>query len=170
MNNFKSRNFIESFIYAAHGVVHAYRTQRNLRVHLLMAVLVVVVSVALDLSYLELAIILLAIGLVIACELINTAIEGAIDLITAEYHPLAKMVKNVAAAAVLVAAGTAAGIGVLLFYDRLAGVDFHRAMAARSAAMAPYLILISLALVLVFVMFIKTVAGTVGRLDRKSVG
>jgi len=110
---------IESFRHAFAGLAHALRTQRNARIHVLVAVAVVVLGVALGLESIKLAVIVLTIGFVFAAELVNTVVEAVIDLVTAEYHPLAKTAKDVAAGAVLIAAVTAVIVGILLLAQPL---------------------------------------------------
>jgi diacylglycerol kinase len=104
-----------SFGYAFAGLAAAWRTQRNLRIHAGLAVAVVVAGLLLRLTALGWGIVALAIGLVAAAELFNTALEAVVDLASPQDHPLAKRAKDVAAAGVLVAAlaATAAGIAVL---------------------------------------------------------
>jgi len=110
---------IESFRHAFAGLAHALRTQRNARIHVLVAVAVVVLGVALGLESVKLAVIVLTIGIVFAAELVNTVVEAVIDLVTEEYHPLAKTAKDVAAGAVLIAAVTAVIVGILLLAQPL---------------------------------------------------
>jgi diacylglycerol kinase (ATP) len=106
---------------AIDGIVFAVRNQPNIRIHLVAAVLTLVLSIVLGVTEVEFMIVSLVIGLVIAAELFNSAIEGAVDLITDHYHPLAKMVKDTAAGAVLVTSVIAVIAGYLVFYKRLAG-------------------------------------------------
>ena len=105
---------VESFRYAFAGIWHTFKTQRNARIHLSIAIAVIVVGIILDLKPGEWAIIGLTIGFVFIAEMLNTVIEAMIDLVTEEYHPLAKQAKDVAAGAVLVAAITAVVIGLLI--------------------------------------------------------
>lgn len=104
-----------SFGYAFAGLAAAWRTQRNLRIHAGLAVAVVAAGLLLHLTPLGWGIVALAIGLVAAAELFNTALEAVVDLTSPQDHPLAKRAKDVAAAGVLVAAlaAAAAGIAVL---------------------------------------------------------
>ncbi len=111
--------FLHSFSFAGQGVWHAVRTQRNMRVHLTAAALAVIAGVALRISAAAWAAITLAIGLVLITEILNTAIEAVIDLHTSEYHPLAKIAKDGAAGAVLVASLTAVGVAIAVFIPRL---------------------------------------------------
>ncbi|NMB45197.1 MAG: phosphatase PAP2 family protein [Firmicutes bacterium] len=116
----RARTLLESFNYALAGWFYAIRTQRNMRIHCLTAVLVFLLGYVLHLSSVELAVLILTAGLVIMAEMLNTAIEVVVDLITQEYHPLAKIAKNVAAGSVLVTALAAMAIGFLLFFDKIA--------------------------------------------------
>lgn len=113
------KQLIRSFRYAAEGMIYAILTQRNMQIHLGVAWLVMLLSLFLDVSNLEIILIFFAIVLVIAAELINTAIEAVVDLVTDRFHPLAKIAKDVAAAAVLLTALQAVIIGFLIFYDKL---------------------------------------------------
>ncbi len=106
--------FLTSFKYAFSGMWHVLRTQRNARIHLSLALVVIVLGLWLGLSRIEWAIIVLTIGLVLAAESFNTVAEAAVDLATAEYHPLAKIAKDVAAGAVLLMAITAVVVGLLI--------------------------------------------------------
>lgn len=113
------RAFLRSFGYAYAGIAYAVRTQRNLRVHLVIAGLVIAAAVAFQVTAIEWALLLLTIGVVLASELLNTAAELAVDLLTQEYHPLAKAAKDVGAAAVLTTAVAAVGVGAAVFGPRL---------------------------------------------------
>ena len=155
---------MESFTYAVQGLFYSFGTQRNMRIHALLAVLVILTAMALGLSRSELAILALTVGIVITAELINTAIEATIDLITKEYHPLAAVAKNVAAAAVLIAACTAAAVGYFLFFERLSAGLYQKAVGDIGAT-PPYLTFASLVLVLIAVLLIKTVTSTVAKLQ-----
>jgi diacylglycerol kinase len=108
------RNLFDSFRCAFDGLWHALRTQRNFRIHVSIAIMVVITGMFLRLRRDEWAIIALTIGFVFTAELFNTVIEAIIDLVTEDYHPLAKKAKDVAAAAVLVAATTAVAVGLLI--------------------------------------------------------
>lgn len=103
-----------SFKYAGEGVWHAMQTQRNFRVHLLAAVMVATLGHWLGLPPGSWAILILTIGTVLWAELVNTAAETLVDLVSPDYHPLAKQVKDLAAGAVLVMAITAVVVGLLL--------------------------------------------------------
>ncbi|MCX7669331.1 MAG: diacylglycerol kinase family protein [Anaerolineae bacterium] len=113
------RALLRSFSYAFAGLGYAIRTQRNLRIHLIIAVLVVVAAAILQVTAAEWAILLLTIGVVVSAELVNTVAELAVDLLTQEYHPMAKVAKDVGAAAVVTTAIAAVGVGVAVFGPRL---------------------------------------------------
>jgi diacylglycerol kinase (ATP) len=112
----KSRTLLESFNNAFDGIVYALKTQRNMRLHFFAMVVVLLASLVLKIKKTDFLILVLTIAFVIVTEMINTAIEATIDLITQEYHPMAAIAKNVAAGAVLVAAGIALVVGYLVFY------------------------------------------------------
>ena len=101
---------IASFGYAFAGVGTAWRTQRNVRIHVVCAACVVVAGALLRLPAWAWAVVALAIALVLAAELANTALEAVVDLASPQEHPLAKRAKDIGAAAVLVAAGGALAV------------------------------------------------------------
>lgn len=106
---------MKPFWFAVHGIVHAMRTERNMRIHLAASLLVGVFILWLPTSKLENIILLGWVVLVVALELMNTAIERAVDLVTKEIEPLAKQAKDVAAGSVLVAAIGAAITALFIF-------------------------------------------------------
>ena len=105
---------IESFQHAFAGMWFALRSQRNARIHVAIATVVLVLGLYLKLELIQWAIIVLTTGFVFTAELFNTVIESIIDLVTEEYHPLAKQAKDVAAAAVLTSAVVAVAVGALI--------------------------------------------------------
>ncbi len=108
-----------SFTWAFEGIVYVLRTQRNMQIHVGAAVVALVMGLLLDFSRLELAAIMGAISLVLVAEMMNTAVEAAIDAVVTSYHPLVKIAKDVAAGAVLVATVNALAIAYFVFYDKL---------------------------------------------------
>ena len=108
-----------SFEHAYRGMISAVRTQRNMRFHVVVAVLVLVASLLVGVSKLELAVLVLTIMLVFVTEMFNTAMEFVVDLATKEYHPLAKLAKDVSAGAVLVSSVGAVLVGYLVLADDL---------------------------------------------------
>lgn len=114
-------NLISSFRYAGAGLVYAFSTQRNFRIHTAIGTFAIGLGLFLRLSPVEVSIIGLTIGIVLAMELINTALEAVVDLTVMQtYHDLAKIAKDCAAAAVLIAAIAALGIAGCLLLPPLA--------------------------------------------------
>ena len=103
-----------SFRYAFHGWAYVLRTQRNAWIHSLIATLVIVAGLWLGLSPQDWALLVITIAIVFTAEFINTAIEAVVDLASPTHHPLAKVGKDVGAAAVLVAALAAILVGLLI--------------------------------------------------------
>jgi diacylglycerol kinase len=118
-------SFFRSFLYAFQGVQHTVRTQRNMRVHLVIAVLAIAAGIWLRLSPVEFAMIFIAITSVVISEMFNTVAEAVVDLATKEYHPLAKIAKDVAAGAVLLNAVLSVIIGLLIFGPHLLALLMH---------------------------------------------
>ena len=108
-----------SFEHAYRGVVSAVRTQRNMRFHVFAAVAVLVASLLVGVSAVELAVLVLTIVVVFVTEMLNTALEFVVDLVTEEYHPLAKLAKDVSAGAVLVSSVGAVLVGYVILADDL---------------------------------------------------
>lgn len=106
--------FLSSFRYAGQGVWYVVATQRNMRVHVATGVLVLLLAALLRLPPAHWAVLLLCMVVVLTLEMLNTVVEAVVDLETDRYHPLAKIAKDVAAGAVLVAAVGAALVGLLL--------------------------------------------------------
>ena len=119
------RKLLDSFNYAVAGIVYTLRTQRNMRIHFTAAALVLCLGLYLRISNHDLLYLFFAITLVIMAEMINTAIEGLVDLNTKEFHPVAKVVKNVAAGAVMMAALNSIVVAYIVIYPRLEGFSFH---------------------------------------------
>jgi len=103
-----------AFGYALAGLAAAWRNERNLRIHAAIAALVVVGGILVHLPLVGWAVVALAMGLVLVAELLNTALEAVVDLVSPEQHRLAKLAKDCAAAAVLVAALAAVAAGLLV--------------------------------------------------------
>ena len=111
------RSFFKAFLYAGQGISAAVKTQRNFRFHIAAAVYVTAFSLFYDLTKWEYALLALTFSSVISAELINTAVEAAVDLCSTEKSSLAKLAKDAAGGAVLVTAVFAVIVGVLLFGD-----------------------------------------------------
>ena len=113
-------SIIQSFNFAIEGVIHVLRTQRNMRIHFAVAVAVLITAAAVGVSKLELIALLLSISFVLVAEMINTAVEGTIDAATTAFDPMAKLAKDIAAGAVLIASVNAVAVGYLVFAGKAA--------------------------------------------------
>lgn len=113
------KRFFHSFGYAFKGIVTVFKTEQNIVFHTISAILVIVLSIYLQLSKIELCIVVIVIGLVIALEIINTAIEYVVDMTMPSIHPLAKMAKDAASGGVLIIAITAAVVGIIIFLPKI---------------------------------------------------
>lgn len=109
---------IKSFKYAINGIKSAFRSEVNMRIHAIIALLVIVCGCFFQISIAEWSLCALCIGLVLAAEMLNTAIENAIDLISPEKHPLAEKAKDAAAGAVLICAIVSAIVGLIIFVPK----------------------------------------------------
>jgi diacylglycerol kinase len=120
------RAFLRGFRYAGEGIVYVMRTQRNARVHVTIALFVILAGIISQLSGVEWAVLSLSIGVVFSAEMINTVAELAVDLLVQRFDPRAKIAKDVGAGAVLIAAMAAVGVGVAIFGPRLWALIFGR--------------------------------------------
>ena len=116
---------LRSFKYAAAGILALFKYENNAKVHLLASVLVVALGAYFKITHYEWMAIVLAIGLVIAAEAFNTAIEKMADVVSPDYHEGIKSVKDLAAAGVLIMAITAAAIGCILFVPKIYALLNH---------------------------------------------
>ena len=115
----KKNPLYKSFAYAFEGIFAGIRKERNMKIHCAAAVLVVIAGAVLGISTTEWCICFLLFGLIMSLELVNTAVEAVVDLVTEEKKPLAKLAKDTAAGAVLIAAIMAAVTGVIIFLPKL---------------------------------------------------
>ena len=120
-----------SFEHAYRGLIYAVRTQRNMRFHVVAATLVLIASLLVGVSKLQLALLVLVILFVFVTEMFNTALEFAVDLVTSEYHPLAKLAKDVSAGAVLVSSIGSVLVGYLILADDLGPLSLETLVAIR---------------------------------------
>jgi diacylglycerol kinase (ATP) len=149
--------FWSSFHYAFAGILYAVRTQPNMRVHLLIAALVLIATLLLHISRIYVIAIVIVIAVVLALELMNTAIEAVVDLLTVAHHPLAKTAKDAAAGAVLVGTIGAVIVGYLVFYQGIqqGGTRVYDALAQVPANV----VLIVLAVAAIGTIFAKAWVG-----------
>jgi len=154
----RSPSLFHSFNHAAEGIVHAVRTQRNLWIHFAIAATVLVAAAGFGASRVELAILLLAITFVLVAELVNTAVEAAVDVASTAFDPMAKLAKDIAAGAVLVAALNAVAVGYLVFSGAVAERSSEFLGRLRDAPAE--LTLVSLAVTVILVIALKAVTGS----------
>lgn len=108
-----------TFINAVDGIRYALKSEPNMRIHLLATVMVIIMGFVFDISETEWLIVIGCIVLVISMELINTTIEQLCNLVTTSFNPLIKIIKDIAAGAVLVAAAGAALMGIIIFLPKI---------------------------------------------------
>lgn len=115
----KNKRLIDSFNNAISGIISTVRSERNMKIHLTAAGLVLFLSLFYDLTRVEFLIVCITIAIVIICELFNTAIEVVIDTLIGIYHPKAKVVKDTAAGGVFIAAFLSVLVAYFIFFDRV---------------------------------------------------
>ena len=113
------KKFLEGFKYAFEGIWVALKSERNLKIHLLVMILVIIFGIIFKISKIEWIICIILFGLVIAGELFNTAIETVVDMISPDKNEKAKKAKDVSAGAVLVLAIASAIIGLVIFIPKI---------------------------------------------------
>ena len=153
----RAPSLLESFNYSLEGIIHVLRTQRNMRIHFLVAAVVLVVAFAAGVTNYELIALLLAIAFVLIAEMINTAIESAIDTATTSFDPHAKLAKDIAAGAVLIASVNAVAVGYIVFARRLSDPSSRLIDRVRNAPID--LTLIALVLTILIVIGTKALTG-----------
>ena len=152
----RAPTLLDSFNYALEGVIHVLRTQRNLRIHFVAAILVFGAAIAVGVSRLQLIALVLAVAFVLVAEMLNTALEGLIDVSTTSFDPNAKLAKDIAAGAVLIASITAVAVGYLVFESAAGSRTTQLLDRVRNAPAELSLV----ALVLVVLLVIGTKAWT----------
>jgi diacylglycerol kinase (ATP) len=150
-------SILETFNYAFQGVIHVLRTHRNMRVHMVAAVAVLVSALAIGVTRLELMMLLLSITFVLIAEMINSAIEGAVDVATTQFDPMAKLAKDIAAGAVLIAAVNALVVGYLVFSSAIA--DRSSRLLNRISDAPAQLTVVALAVTIIAVIAMKAFTG-----------
>jgi diacylglycerol kinase (ATP) len=153
----RAPSILQSFNFAFEGIIHVLRTQRNMRIHFIIAIAVLLAALAVDVSKLELIVLLLSISFVLIAEMINTAIEATVDVASTSFDPMAKLAKDIAAGAVLIAAVNAVGVGYIVFSDRLA--DRSNRILDRLSKTPAELTLVALVIVIALVIAMKAISG-----------
>lgn len=125
------KKLLDSFNYAINGIIYALRTQRNMRIHFGIALIVLLSTFFYDISKTDFIALAICITMVVVAELVNTAIESVIDLGTNHYHPLAKIAKDTAAGAVFLTALNAVLVGYIVFGDKITDISYQLAIKLR---------------------------------------
>lgn len=153
----EKRSFVKSFSCAMEGILYVLKTQRNMRIHFLCALAVLLLGVFLNLNAVELMVLCFSIALVLIAEMLNTGIEHTMDMISETYHPIARIVKDVCAGAVLLSAVNAIIVGYILLINRimLFFADPMAVAAARIKGSHWYLSFVCLIIVILVAMMVK---------------
>jgi len=152
----RASSLIHSLNYAFEGIIHVLRTQRNMRIHFGIAFVVLVAALIVDVTKLELVALLISITFVLIAEMLNTGIEAAIDIATTSFDPMAKIAKDIAAGAVVIATVNAVIVGYLVFAGKVADRSSNLLDRLREAPAEITLV----ALVLTVIVVIATKAYT----------
>ena len=145
----KIKKTLDSFNNAINGIIDTVRTERNMRI--------LIACFCFDISKVEFLILTVTISMVIAAELVNTAIEATIDMTTNYYHPLAKVAKNAAAGAVLITAINALVVGYVIFWDKVSNLSYNLINKVKNSE--PYTMLIVLFIVCIATIIVKAIFG-----------
>jgi diacylglycerol kinase (ATP) len=148
---------LDSFNYAFEGIIHVLRTQRNMRIHFAVAFVVLVAALVVNVTKLELIALVISITFVLIAEMLNTGIEAAIDIATTSFDPMAKLAKDIAAGAVLIASMNALLVGYLVFAGKVA--DRSATLLERLRDAPAELTLVALVLTVIVVIATKAYTG-----------
>ncbi len=154
----KPKTWVQSANVAIEGIIYSVKTQRHMRYHLIAALAALVLSLVLNINRTEFIMLCMAIVLVLATEMLNTAIETTVDMISGEYHPLAKIAKDIAAGVVLVASVGALTLGYLILYPALKTAFLNGQWHFRKAP-HDVVAFVSLAVVVILVIIMKALIG-----------
>jgi diacylglycerol kinase (ATP) len=153
----RAPTILDSFNFAFEGIIHVLRTQRNLRIHFGVAVAVLILALIVDVTKIELIALLLSVTFVLIAEMLNTAVEAAIDIATTSFDPMAKLAKDIAAGAVLIAAVNALAVGYIVFSGKVA--DRSSNLLDRLRHEPAELTLVALVLTIIIVIVTKAYTG-----------
>jgi diacylglycerol kinase (ATP) len=152
-----NRKFWDAFNHAFNGITYATRTQPNMRIHLMVALLVLIAALLLRLERDYVVGLIVIVALVLGLELVNTSIETVVDMLTDEHHPLAKAAKDTAAGAVLVASIAAVIVGYLVFYQGI--INGGQRVFTAVASVPTNIAFVLLAVVAIITVFAKSWSG-----------
>ncbi|MDU0458449.1 MAG: diacylglycerol kinase [Geobacteraceae bacterium] len=154
----KPDRFIDSANCAISGILHAARTEKHMRNHFVASCLVLLLSLFLRVTPLEFALLALSILFVLCAEMLNTSVEAVVDLVSPEYHPLAKIAKDTAAGAVLIAACGAAIMGYLILAKYV--LPHYGRVLSMLGTPSDLGTLVSVLIVIIVVIMLKSLSGT----------
>ena len=153
----RAPTLLDSFNFAFEGIIHVLRTQRNLRIHFAIAFAVLIFALIVDVAKMELIALLISVTFVLIAEMLNTAVEAAIDIATTSFDPMAKLAKDIAAGAVLIAAMNAIAVGYIVFSGKVA--DRSTNLLDRLRHEPTELTLVALVLTIIIVIATKAYTG-----------
>lgn len=151
------RKLLDSFNYAIDGIINALRNKKNIRIHFMATILVLIACFIFHVSKIEIIALSICITIVISAQLFNIAIENVINLTANCYHPLAKIAKNIAAGAVLVATINSALVGYFIFWDKILNITYRSITEMKK--WEPYTILLVLIIVCILTITVKAYFG-----------
>ncbi|MGL4912690.1 MAG: diacylglycerol kinase [Romboutsia sp.] len=154
----KRQGIVQAFNAAIEGILYTFKSERNMKIHYFVAVIVLVASLFFIESRLEMIMLVFSISLVVISEMFNTAIEKTVDMVTDTYHPLAKIAKDVAAGGVLIATLNSVVVGYIIFYDKLTNISDSLIYTLRKSEL--HITLICIVLVLIAVVVVKALTST----------
>jgi diacylglycerol kinase (ATP) len=154
----KPKSWFQSANVAIEGIIYAVKTERHMRYHLIAALAALVLGLILNISRLEFTLLSMAIILVLVTEMLNTAIETTVDMISEEFHPKAKIAKDIAAGVVLTASIGSIMLAYLILYPALKTTALSRNWHLTKAP-DDVIAFVSLAVVIILVTFIKAFIG-----------
>ena len=153
----KPERFIDSANCAIEGILQAARSEKHLRIHFIAAIIVLLMVLFLKVTAIEFALLALSIFAVLCTEMLNTAVEAVVDLVSPSYHPLAKTAKDTAAGAVLIAACGAAIMGYLILSKYL--MPRYREVLEMFGTVSDMGTVVSILIVVIVVIILKSATG-----------
>ena len=121
-NKWKNKNFFEALKNSINGLIYAIKEQKNLKIQLFIALIVMILSIVLKINKIEILFVCISICFVVFAEIVNTSIEKVVDLVTEEYNEKAKLAKDIAAGAVIISSLNAVIIGMIIFGDKIINI------------------------------------------------
>ena len=152
------QSIVKAFNAAIEGIIYTFKKERNMKIHYCVALVILISSLYLGFSKIEMILLLFTISLVVISEMFNTAVENTVDMITDDYHPLAKIAKDVAAGGVLIASLNAVVVGYILFYDILDNIGQSVFYSIRKSEL--HITVICIVIVLIAVVVVKALTAT----------